>query len=48
MVDVNGLKGVNDRFGHEQGNLLLKHTVKTICDLFNTARYTGWAGMNSW
>ena len=34
MVDVNGLKGVNDRFGHEQGNLLLKHTVKTICDLF--------------
>ena len=34
MVDVNDLKWVNDRFGHEQGNLLLKHTVKTICDLF--------------
>jgi diguanylate cyclase (GGDEF)-like protein len=34
MVDVNGLKGINDRFGHARGNDVLLRTVKYICDLF--------------
>ena len=34
MVDVNDLKGVNDRYGHARGNDLLLRTVKYICDLF--------------
>lgn len=34
MIDVNGLKGINDRFGHEKGNELLRTTVKYICDRF--------------
>lgn len=34
MVDVNGLKGINDRFGHAMGNELLRHTVKYLCDHF--------------
>lgn len=34
MLDVNGLKGINDRFGHAMGNELLRHTVKYLCDHF--------------
>jgi diguanylate cyclase (GGDEF)-like protein len=34
MLDVNGLKGINDRFGHAMGNELLRQTVKHLCDQF--------------
>ncbi len=34
MLDVNGLKGINDRFGHAMGNELLRRTTKFICDRF--------------
>ena len=34
MVDCNGLKGINDTYGHEKGNLLLQLTAKTICDVY--------------
>ena len=34
MVDMNGLKAVNDRCGHGQGNTALKVTSKVICDTF--------------
>ncbi len=30
MVDSDGLKGVNDRYGHEAGNRLLRHTANAI------------------
>lgn len=30
MIDVNGLKGINDQFGHVMGNELLRQTVQFI------------------
>ncbi len=30
MIDVNGMKGINDRFGHTMGNEMLRHTVRFI------------------
>ena len=30
MIDVNGMKGINDRFGHIMGNEMLRHTVQFI------------------
>ncbi len=30
MIDVNGMKGINDQFGHTMGNELLRHTVQFI------------------
>jgi diguanylate cyclase (GGDEF)-like protein len=34
MVDLNGLKGVNDTYGHEKGNQVLQLTAKAICVLY--------------
>lgn len=34
MVDLNGLKGVNDTYGHEKGNVVIQLTSKTICNLY--------------
>ena len=34
MVDLNGLKGVNDTYGHEKGNVVIQLTSKTICQLY--------------
>lgn len=34
MVDMNGLKQINDTYGHEKGNLAIQAMVKTICDLY--------------
>lgn len=34
MVDLNQLKEVNDRFGHEKGNIALKILCQTICHLY--------------
>ena len=30
MIDVNGMKGINDRFGHTMGNELLRQTIQFI------------------
>lgn len=34
MVDMNGLKTINDTYGHEKGNVAIQTMVKTICDLY--------------
>lgn len=34
MVDLNQLKEVNDRFGHEKGNIALKNLCHAICHLY--------------
>ncbi|MGX8706829.1 MAG: GGDEF domain-containing protein [bacterium] len=34
VVDMNGLKTMNDTYGHEQGNLAIKKTCALICDVF--------------
>ena len=34
MVDVNGLKTVNDRYGHERGNELIIGVCDMICQIF--------------
>lgn len=34
MFDCNRLKQVNDKLGHEKGDLYLKETSKVICDVF--------------
>jgi diguanylate cyclase (GGDEF)-like protein len=45
MIDSDNLKQINDSYGHENGNILLKHLVKLVQDqLRNTdvmARYGG-------
>ena len=45
MIDSDNLKEVNDRCGHEGGNMLLRHLVKTVQDKLRTtdvaARYGG-------
>lgn len=35
VVDVNGLKKINDTFGHDHGNMLLINACKLICTTFN-------------
>ena len=34
MVDMNGLKQLNDTYGHEKGNVAIKKTCALICDVF--------------
>ena len=34
MLDINGLKGVNDQFGHEAGNRYIINCCKLICNTF--------------
>ena len=34
MVDMNGLKVVNDTYGHEKGNVSINTVCKTICQVF--------------
>ena len=34
MIDMNGLKSVNDTYGHGQGDVALRLTSHTICDTF--------------
>ncbi len=33
-VDINGLKVINDSFGHEKGDIYLRNCVKTLTDVF--------------
>ena len=34
MLDINGLKGVNDQYGHEVGNTYIINCCKLICSVF--------------
>lgn len=34
MVDLNGLKGINDHYGHEKGDLFIQGCCKIICEIF--------------
>ncbi len=34
MVDLNDLKGVNDTYGHEKGDVSIKSLCKTVCQTF--------------
>ena len=34
MLDINGLKGVNDQYGHEAGNSYIINCCKLICTVF--------------
>ncbi|MBQ7479202.1 MAG: diguanylate cyclase [Selenomonadaceae bacterium] len=35
IFDVNFLKKVNDQYGHESGNVLLRHAAQVICKVFD-------------
>ncbi|MBQ1380222.1 MAG: GGDEF domain-containing protein, partial [Erysipelotrichaceae bacterium] len=34
IVDLNDLKGINDTYGHEYGNIALKNISQLICEVF--------------
>ena len=34
MLDINGMKGVNDQFGHAMGNEMLRRTIKCISSIY--------------
>lgn len=34
MIDLNGLKTINDTYGHEKGNEILQATSKAVCDIY--------------
>ncbi len=34
MFDINDLKVINDRYGHESGDVYIKNSCKLICDIF--------------
>jgi diguanylate cyclase (GGDEF)-like protein len=34
VIDLNGLKGINDTYGHEKGDLAIKHICGIICSVF--------------
>lgn len=34
VMDANGLKNVNDTFGHEAGNAFISHIAHIVCDVF--------------
>lgn len=35
MVDMNGLKKLNDTYGHEKGNIAIQKTCALICEVFS-------------
>ncbi len=35
MVDMNGLKEMNDTYGHEKGNIAIRNTCAVICEVFH-------------
>lgn len=35
FVDINDLKGINDNYGHEKGDISIKTVSRTICKVFN-------------
>lgn len=34
VMDANGLKSINDTFGHEAGNAFIRHIAQVVCDVF--------------
>lgn len=34
VMDANGLKNINDTFGHEAGNAFIRHIAQVVCDVF--------------
>ncbi len=34
VIDLNGLKQMNDRYGHDRGDLAIKNVCSMICDVF--------------
>lgn len=43
-IDVDGLKQVNDRFGHSAGDALLRHVAETLCRRVRTTDIVGRLG----
>ncbi len=37
VLDINYLKQTNDKYGHDVGNELIRHTTKILCDTFKTS-----------
>ena len=37
VFDVNGLKSINDQYGHEKGDIAIKSVSKLICDVFRNS-----------
>ena len=37
FADLNGLKRVNDQYGHNEGDILLKNAAKVLEEVFDTA-----------
>ena len=47
VLDIDGLKGVNDRFGHARGDLLLQGFARGLRGTCGSVMcVTGWGEMN--
>lgn len=45
MVDLDFFKKINDKYGHESGDIVLKHTAKVLLDSVRTSDYViRWGG----
>ena len=37
MIDLNGLKSVNDTYGHDKGDIAIRNTARIICKVFKNS-----------
>ena len=37
MIDLNGLKTVNDTYGHDKGDIAIRNTARIICKVFKNS-----------